>query len=402
MRDLLCGFNVIKKLGEGVYAAVYLVEGDLAIKKLNIIDIDFLDIYNEIDILSQVEHPNVVSANKILFNKDDICLVMPLGQINLKNYIKSKFNELNDNHKTFLSDSLKRGLDYLHQNFILHLDLHADNIILYQENNVLVPKIADFGLSKYGLGPYEKESINFKLAPPEVLLTLIEKSTPEVGPEFDNWYLGSVIYLIWNRKYPFRNRSKLEVLAMIGATLGLTKEQEAKFSKHANHLTKIWSRYKICINNDLLVSDPTKRIISPDQNQQKKYLTFSPKETKIYKGLTKKLLLDWLWDKTEDLFYPPTVYFEAVEILEQIIDNINIKEGDLQLTALVALNLATILLDNPCNLEELLDENFSRTSFKKLRTGVIQHFGGKLFRPTLDMLNPELSVDEVMAKYYSN
>jgi serine/threonine protein kinase len=37
------------------------------------------------------------------------------------------------------------GLHYLHQNNIVHLDLKPANILLYYK---MVPKIADFGLSK--------------------------------------------------------------------------------------------------------------------------------------------------------------------------------------------------------------------------------------------------------------
>lgn len=39
-----------------------------------------------------------------------------------------------------------KGLGYLHRNHIVHLDLKPDNILL---DDNMVPKIADFGLSKY-------------------------------------------------------------------------------------------------------------------------------------------------------------------------------------------------------------------------------------------------------------
>ena len=49
------------------------------------------------------------------------------------------------------------GLNYLHEGHVLHLDLKPDNILLDKE---MVPKIADFGLSRLIGDERTKQTMN--------------------------------------------------------------------------------------------------------------------------------------------------------------------------------------------------------------------------------------------------
>jgi coatomer subunit beta' len=49
------------------------------------------------------------------------------------------------------------GLNYLHEGCVLHLDLKPDNILLDKE---MVPKIADFGLSRLIGDERTKQTVN--------------------------------------------------------------------------------------------------------------------------------------------------------------------------------------------------------------------------------------------------
>ncbi|CAI2173807.1 619_t:CDS:2 [Funneliformis geosporum] len=63
---------------------------------------------------------------------------------NLQNYLKRNFDNLTWNDKTRLSFQIADGLNYLHNEDILHRDLHSKNIVIHENN----AKITDFGISK--------------------------------------------------------------------------------------------------------------------------------------------------------------------------------------------------------------------------------------------------------------
>ena len=44
---------------------------------------------------------------------------------------------------------IAEGIDHIHQKNIVHRDLKADNVTLYEQNNILMPVIIDFGKSDY-------------------------------------------------------------------------------------------------------------------------------------------------------------------------------------------------------------------------------------------------------------
>lgn len=383
----VCGFKIKHKLGQGTYASVYLSEEGYAIKVLKNGVQGLVEVFEELDILKQVNHPNVVMLYKILFHDNEICLVMPAGSISLENYIYQNFKKLEEVHKNFLTEKLITGLDYLHKNFILHLDLHGDNIILYKdESGAYYPKIADFGLSKRWKEPVLKESFTIRYTPPEVLINLIENKKTFVGQEFDNWYLGIVIFLIWNGKYPFFENSPKEVLAEIDQLIGSSADPNNKY-----------------ILNPLLVADPKKRILDSKENHKYSYV-FRPIEKDNYVGNNKKITLEWLWEVTKDLKYSVEVYFETIEILEQIIRKIIVNRKDLQMVALIAFNLATILLDRTyadSTYVYLSEGAFTEQKFTKWRLKIVEKFAKGLFKPTLTMLNPDLSIKKAFMRYTS-
>ncbi|RIA96744.1 kinase-like domain-containing protein, partial [Glomus cerebriforme] len=62
----------------------------------------------------------------------------------LQNYLKNNFKNLTWNDKKKLAFQIADGLNYLHNEYVLHRDLHSKNIVIHENN----AKITDFGISK--------------------------------------------------------------------------------------------------------------------------------------------------------------------------------------------------------------------------------------------------------------
>ncbi|RGB31484.1 kinase-like domain-containing protein [Rhizophagus diaphanus] len=62
----------------------------------------------------------------------------------LRNYLKDNFKKLTWGDKKRLAFQIADGLNYLHNENILHRDLHSKNIVIHENN----AKIIDFGISK--------------------------------------------------------------------------------------------------------------------------------------------------------------------------------------------------------------------------------------------------------------
>lgn len=139
------GYETLNELGRGYYGIVYLVKKDdkkYALKKFT----DGLsnDSLNELDILSRIEHPNIVKLHEIIFLENSCipCLILELAERDLGSYLKDHNLDVVVKYKMMYQ--LASALEFLHKNYIIHSDLKPGNILV-KNNNVM---IADFGESK--------------------------------------------------------------------------------------------------------------------------------------------------------------------------------------------------------------------------------------------------------------
>jgi len=152
--DFLKGITTVKEINEGAYGNIYEIckgkynkytdscEGDLYAEKVYISgDPDF----NEIDILSRFDHPNLLKAVKSsVDSKGNFHLILPLAD--KPNY------DLNQviNNKTLSFDKIVlyiyqiiSAACFLHSQEYYHCDIKPQNILMFNDNCVL----ADYGLT---------------------------------------------------------------------------------------------------------------------------------------------------------------------------------------------------------------------------------------------------------------
>ena len=156
-------------------------------------DLNFIEL-RELIIMKTISHPNVINLKEYkLCRKDrEIWILMDYLPTDLgKFFAKNKDNKDVMNEKFFknIPYQILNGLNYLHQNLIIHRDLKLENILYDEVKNIA--KIADFGLSRkydFDIETQYTDVGTFPYKPPEVILGLTHYST-----EFDIWSVGCLL-----------------------------------------------------------------------------------------------------------------------------------------------------------------------------------------------------------------
>lgn len=232
-------FKCMNRIEEGTYGVVYRARDKrtqeiVALKKLKMerekegFPITSL---REINTLLISQHVNVVTVREIVVgsNMDQIFIVMDFVQHDLKGLMET----MRKKNQVFLPGEVKclmqqllRAIHHLHDNWILHRDLKASNLLL-SHNGIL--KVGDFGLAReYGspLKNYTAIVVTLWYRAPELLLGVKQYST-----HIDVWSIGCILGELLMMEPLFPGKSEVDELNKIFKLLGTPSE-------------KIWPGYK--------------------------------------------------------------------------------------------------------------------------------------------------------------
>ena len=184
-----------KPIGYGSFSVLYKgfnfkLSTYVAVKQINKIpNKKYLN--NEIKVMKNLNHPNVLKLFEVYSDYDKVYLVVDLCDSDLKKYIDSRINIYDQKY----FGEIIEGIGYMYKKNIIHRDIKPQNILI--KDNVI--KICDFGMSK----TYENFDLmsTFCGSPlymaPEIIK---EKKYNNLS---DIWSLGVVLFELVTKEHPY-------------------------------------------------------------------------------------------------------------------------------------------------------------------------------------------------------
>ncbi|VAI21277.1 unnamed protein product [Triticum turgidum subsp. durum] len=166
LKDITNDFSNDRQIGRGGFALVYqgvLESGTVAVKRLSDMCMDEKKFHGEVQCLMKARHKNIVrflgycadtQGNMLSYNgklvmadvRQRLLCFEYMSKGSLRDYISDESCGLEWRKRYQIIIGICQGLNYLHENRIVHLDLKPENVLL---DDNMVPKITDFGLSRY-------------------------------------------------------------------------------------------------------------------------------------------------------------------------------------------------------------------------------------------------------------
>nr|XP_056718871.1 cyclin-dependent kinase 10 [Euleptes europaea] len=222
-------FEKLNRIGEGTYGIVYrardtLTDEIVALKKVRMdkekdgIPISSL---REITLLLKLQHPNIVELKEVVVGNhlESIFLVMGYCEQDLASLLENMQVPFSEAQVKCIILQVLKGLQYLHDNFIIHRDLKVSNLLMTDKGCV---KTADFGLARayqVPLKPMTPKVVTLWYRAPELLLGTTTQTTA-----IDMWAVGCILAELLAHKPLLPGSSEIQQIDMIVQLLGTPNE----------------------------------------------------------------------------------------------------------------------------------------------------------------------------------
>ncbi len=239
-------YKIIKKLGKGASGTVWkvrniksgLLRAMKRITKVRNNKNKINEILNEIEILKNLDHPNIVKIFEFFIEADGYYIITEyceygelFNEIKLKGYFNEKI-AANIMYQVF------NAINYCHCTIkLIHRDLKPENIMIESidsENGFYNIKLIDFGTAKIKQNDKNENKVlgSCYYIAPEVL-------NKKYNEKCDIWSCGVILYILLCGNVPFNGRDEREIIQKIKlGKYDLNKKPFDNISEEAKDLIK--------------------------------------------------------------------------------------------------------------------------------------------------------------------
>ena len=200
-------------------------------------------IKNEIKILKHLDHPNIIKLFEYYQNDKEMHLILELLGNDVLDKL-SKVQKFTEEQTAKIIVQVLSAVKYMHDNGIIYRDIKPENILIYDEENLLV-KLIDYDLSLY----INEKKLKDKVGTPSYIAPEILKGE-EYDYKVDIWSIGILMYFLLMGSLPFQGINEDEIYKCI-------LKNKIDFSNMTANLINIEA---INLLKDLLNKDSSKRI----------------------------------------------------------------------------------------------------------------------------------------------
>jgi len=165
------------------------------------------DFIREVEMLSKINHPNVLQFIGIVFCDMEMFMVTEWCPLNLRQVIFDPAILISPSDFLQFARHLADGLAALHSSNIIHRDLKPANILISSHQNVL--KICDFGLARLATA----RSMTGKAGTPVFMAPeLLFNQRAHYTHRIDVYSFGMLLWVMWARRDPYPGLGPYQVM----------------------------------------------------------------------------------------------------------------------------------------------------------------------------------------------
>ncbi|XP_076313326.1 myosin light chain kinase, smooth muscle-like isoform X2 [Tachypleus tridentatus] len=283
-QDIKKEYTLHEELGRGKFGTVYKCKEKATGRSLAAKFVitnraeDRKDVEREVQIMRTLQHPRLLQLYDAFDDgKKEMCLILELiegGEL-FERVIDDDFI-LTEKACSIFTRQICEGVEYMHNQNILHLDMKPENILCVTRTGNRI-KLIDFGLArKYD--PTKKLQVLFGtpefVAPEVVNFEMVTYKT-------DMWSVGVVCYVLLSGLSPFMGDSDLETMANVTkAVYDFDDESFEKISAEAKEfISKLLIKdgdqrmsAKDCLDHPWLRKDKMRKDTQLDKTRLKRFV----------------------------------------------------------------------------------------------------------------------------------
>lgn len=204
-------YDIIQEIGRGAFSVVYKIKSKIdnkiyCLKRINMKKTP--DKENEINILSKLDHQNLVKYYYSYLDNEGVYIVMEFCEygdlFSLLQSVKKKKVYVNEEIIWDVAMQTLLALEYLHAHKIIHRDIKLLNLFMSKDKSI---KIGDMGMSKF----VKEDEMNISRVGTPLYLApeLIKKEKYDY--KIDIWSFGCSLYHLAKTSPPFNEENLIKL-----------------------------------------------------------------------------------------------------------------------------------------------------------------------------------------------